>query len=350
MPTPLEAEISSLLNETGDATQVADELVRRWERNLLDEQEQIDCAQFLVAAGLYPLLLRQLARMLKEELPLPWAQVAEALGRARIPLNDKEVRAIFAGAESQNAIRKLVRSHQLDIWDRGFGDRRSRVKSEMALEFEQRKLALKDKLEFMRNARMYEQEEKVLEEIEMLFPNEPEFANDRESFKIRWAREIISKSSSATDITQDLEWRTEKLPPEQVTAKGLIVERAKELAHENPRLAYDLAVCLHFMNFNAEALEVLEEAHGSHAADWLRLELMIRARQYVNALDEAAHLEVAYAGDPEAVFAVVYARARALWGLGQNSMAIDLLRSLVKIRPQYKSAQSLLMDWTGGES
>ena len=49
------------------------------------------------------------------------------------------------------------------------------------------------------------------------------------------------------------------------------------------------------------------------------------------------------------VVAITYARARALKGLGQDDLATDLLRSLVRVRPSYKSAQSLLMDWSGGD-
>jgi len=87
----------------------------------------------------------------------------------------------------------------------------------------------------------------------------------------------------------------------------------------------------------------------SPSADWLRIELMILARKYVDALNEAATLEARYASDPEAAFAITYARARALKGLGQDELATDLLRSLVRVRPSYKSAQSLLMDWSGGD-
>lgn len=352
MATPLEAEISSLMKEHGDVGLVADDLVRRWERNLLNENEQVDCAQFLVAAGLYSRLFEQVYRLISDGHALPWTQLAEAIGRGRVKIGPKEIRFLIEGAESQDRLVEFLRSRQLDVWDRRFTEKRAQLSGQRALAIEQKKQVLKDKLEFVRNSRMYDEEEKVLAEIQTLFPDEPEFASDRDSFELRFAREVIAKSNHthATDPTQDLVWKIEKLSPEQQTSKGLIVERAKEMAKENPRLAYDLAVCLHFMDFNAEALEVLEGAPRSPAADWLRLELMLRARQFLSALDEASQLEVDYADDPEAVFAVVYARARALWGLGQNLMAIDLLRSLVRIRPQYKSAHSLLMDWTGDEA
>jgi hypothetical protein len=103
------------------------------------------------------------------------------------------------------------------------------------------------------------------------------------------------------------------------------------------------------MDFHTEAIAVLEKAPEGAAADWLRLDLLIAARLFVDALTEAQTLESRYASDPEATFATAYARARALKGLGQTELAIDLMRGLVRVRPGYKSAQSFLMDWSGGD-
>jgi tetratricopeptide (TPR) repeat protein len=123
-----------------------------------------------------------------------------------------------------------------------------------------------------------------------------------------------------------------------------------EIACGKPDLAYDLAMGLQMMDFHSEALQILALASPSPAVDWLRLELEVRARRFVTALEEAHRLETLYASDPDAAFAATYARARALYGLGEKQTAIDLLRGLVKIRPHYRSAHSLLLDWAGGEA
>jgi hypothetical protein len=350
VPTPLEAEISSLLREMRDPASVADELARRWERNLLSEPEQADCAQFFVASGLYVRLFGQVVRLVEDGQLLPWTALAEAIGRARIRLVAHEISSLVQGAEAQNAIPELLRSRQLDAWHPDLLRRRSLEQQEQLERIKRRKQELKEKLEFMRNNHLQDEEAKVLAEVQNIFPGDPEFQHEQEAYQLRWAKEVISNSSTTTDLTQDLIWKSEKLAPEQEIGKDLIVRRAKVLAAEHPERAYDLALGLHFMEMHAEAIEVLNE--GTSAAlspsDWLRLELMISARQFVNALDEASQLELKYAGLPDTAFAVVYSRARALWGLGQKAMATELLRSLVRIRPQYRSAHSLLMEWTSG--
>lgn len=349
MPTPFEAEINSLLQKLGDPSLVADDLFRRWDLNLLTEEEQIDCAQFLVASGQYRALFERVNKLLSEKMKLPWAQLAEAVGYTKIAPTKTEIDAILEGAKEQESEEALIRSYQLDLWDRRFIELRAALQSRKAIDLAERKQALKDKLEFMRAQRMLEQEADILEEVQKLFPNEPEFAAEREAFEIRWAREVIANVSPHTDPTSELAWKADRLTPEQQTSKGMIVERAKKMAHANSKLAHDLAVCLHFMDFNSEAIEVLNLGPDSEAADWLRLELMIKARQFVNVLSEGSRLEVLYAANPDTAFAVVYARARALWGLGQSEMAIDLMSSLIRIKPNYKSAQALLSDWAGGD-
>lgn len=350
LPSPFEAEISSLLREHGSAALVAQAILQRWRLRLLNDDEQFDFAQFLVASGLYTKLLTEIPSLIRDGARLPWAQFAECLGRTGTKPDQIEVQALFDGAEMQGAVGLLLRSRQLDLYHRQFGERRDqflRTREEQIIE---RREALKDKLQFVRGQRLFEQEAEVLEEIQAIFPDEEELKADKEAYELRVAKEVIAKNASGTDLSVDLQWKMERLSGAELSAKDLIVARAKEMAKEDPFSAYDLAVSLHLMDFHAEAVEVISLAGRTPAAEWLRIELMIRARQFVTALDEAARMEVQYAGDPDATFAIVYIRARALYGLGQTAMAVELLRSLVKIRPQYKSAHSLLIDWSGGDA
>jgi hypothetical protein len=355
VPTPLEAEINALLFEhQGDAVIVADALVMRMSRNILNENEVIDCFQFLLVSGLTAVFFHQINRLIDRQGRLPWAQLTEALGKASrdklVKLNKLDIQALFEAAESQQATADLVRSHLLDKLDPGFEIRRRAFEKVHLGKIDEQKQALKDKLAYMQANRMFEQEAQVLDEMQAMFPNENEINAEREAHKLRWAREIIANSSASTDKTLDLNWRVDQLPPEQLKAKMLLMARARELAENDPRLAYDLAISLHMMDFSSEALDILQNAEITPAAEWLRLELMIRSRQFLTALEAAGRLEIDYANDPNTAFAVTYARARALHGLGQVQEAIELLQSLVNIRPHYRSAQSLLLEWAGGDA
>ena len=349
MPTPLETEINALLRAKKDPTPVAEELIRRWRHNLLSEDEQFDCAQFMLAAGLYSLLFTEVLRLIEEGAKLPWAQFAEAIGRSGVKPDGFDVRALFDAAASQDAIGELLLSRQLDLFSREFAARRTELKDHKLQELGDRKQALKDKIQFMRSQRMFEQESLLLDEMQAVFPAEG-VESEKQELRLRWAREVVAGARATENVSAKLDWKLDQLTPEEEKARAMITARAKEIAEKNPRLAYDLAIGLQTMGFHNEAIAVLELAKPAPAVDWLRLELLISARKFVSALDETTRLEAAYANDPESMFASTYARARALHGLGEQAAAIEILEGLVRIRPNYKSAQSLLLDWTGGES
>jgi thioredoxin-like negative regulator of GroEL len=351
MPTPFETEIGALLRDLKDPASVAEDLVRRWNMNVLTADEQRDCAQFFNAAGLYQTFFQQIRTQTSDNAQIPWAQLADAVGLSRIKPSSIELDAIFEGAKEQSGLSDLVLSHQLDIWSRRFPETRAQIVKLREEELEAKRQKLKEELEFMRANRLVEEEERVLEEAEALFPSDVEVKQERESYDMRWAREVIARVSLENETPQadDLARRADRLTPEQDATKRLIVDRALEVAGTHADLAYELAMALHFMDFHTEAIAVLEKAPEGAAADWLRLDLLIAARLFVDALTEAQTLESRYASDPEATFATAYARARALKGLGQTELAIDLMRGLVRVRPGYKSAQSFLMDWSGGD-
>ena len=360
MPTPLEAEISEMLQDGNDPVLIADDLVRRWERNLLSESQQSDCARFLVASSQYIRLFEQVVRLADENQSLPWTDFAEALGRGHVQIKPEEMNALLEGAQEQNQVAEFVQSRQLDLWDKRLAALRATSADQKQRDYANRKVLLREKLEFMRSQRLSSEEAKVLDEIQQLFPNDPQFASEKEAFEIRSANEIINNfTHSQNNIAEDLLWKSQRLSPELNEAKIRIVERAREIIAKSPQNAYDLALAMHFMDFNHDSLELLSlvprpvDPVRARSSDWLRLELMIRARQFVNVLDYTGQIEIIYANEPETAFAVTYARARALWGLGQHEMAVDLLSSLVRIRPNYRSASSLLTDWIeqrGGEA
>lgn len=351
----IERDIHQLLNQTGSADLAADELLERWSKNLLSLEEQRAVAQFLLDAGLHQRLLGEIQRLLQDRRALPWAQFAEALLRARVKLGENETRALLEGLEEQGAYEDILACRTVDDWSKVLREKRQGWETTKALQLAERKSALRERLNFFRSNRMYDEEAVTLEQLQRLFPDDDEFKSDEEDFQLRWAREVIAQRAGArTELTDEWQQRARQITPEIRSLKDLFFARCSELATQHPRFAYDLALVLVFMEFYSEAIEILDQATSASAEgteariDWLRLELLLLARHFVAALEEANRLEIAYAGSPDCTFAVVYARARALWGLGQGSMAIDLMRSIVNVRPHYKSASSLLADWSGG--
>ncbi len=357
LPTPLEIEISAMLKTGGNIRSVAAELVSRWRKNVLNADEQRDLAQFLLESGQYPLLIAECDRLLLgRELPtVPWPQFIEAMISTGLTLDRGEAQILAKAAEDQNQLTELTKTTRLDSLVPDLIEKRRELEAARQVEITERKQALKEKLVYMRANRMFEQELSVLDEIQAQFPEEAEVKEAKEALQLRWARNVVSQTmvsglnTSTADLQYQLQQKAERLTVDQEKQKRLLVKRAAEIAGKDSSLAYDLAIAMHMMEFHSEALEILRFAPQVAKTDWLRLELLIGARQFVAALTETNRLEPLYASEPDSSFTVAYARARSLYGLGQASQAIELLKSIVRLRPHYKSAQSLLSDWNEGD-
>ena len=122
-----------------------------------------------------------------------------------------------------------------------------------------------------------------------------------------------------------------------------------KLAKNRKDLTFDLALSFHFMDRPQMALEILNglKANETNSSTrWLKLELLLCNRRFVEALDLALELEIAEADDPETTFAINYIRAQAFWGLGQKDQALALIESLSRVRPNYRSIHSLKHKWS----
>lgn len=354
MPSAFEIEINALLKANASPTAVARDLAHRWQRNLLSHDEALDCAQFLLNAGDLTTLLKTVRQRINGGAFVPWAQLAEALGSAHVKPSTEEVVSLLAAADRDNRGHELVRSRKLDIWSRKISDARnswqSQRRADLAESLEARLQEIKERLDFAAAQGMIIEEERALAQLEDLFPQRHDVEAAREAFAIKKARKTLQESHSQEDESLMRQWRRrEVLPDDQANVRASIIARAKELAAQDPSRAYDLAMMLQFFEFFEAALEILSTIAKSAKVDSLKLELLLSAAQFFTVLDESERIEREYTDDPESVFEAVYARARAYFGIGQIEKAVDIMRTIVRVRPHYKSAQSLLLEWSGGE-
>jgi hypothetical protein len=98
---------------------------------------------------------------------------------------------------------------------------------------------------------------------------------------------------------------------------------------------------------HSAALGFIDRTQITKSTRWLRAEILIHARRFVDLLEELDELELLFAHDPESTSSVIYLRAQALWGLDQRALAISMMESLVKSRLHYRSADALLAEWKG---
>jgi len=94
-----------------------------------------------------------------------------------------------------------------------------------------------------------------------------------------------------------------------------------------------------------DALACLSYAPPSQEKDWLKLDLLIKSENYIDAISDSFEIENKYPEKPETIFATLEFRAQALYGLGEKEKAIQILEKVLEISPKNHTAKVLLHSW-----
>lgn len=343
----IEKEIQHLLSEGLSTKQIATSLATRALDSELKNESLVTLCLFLYRTGEWELLSKLSVQLLKEKQQLAIAPILKTLLRqSKFKLDDHLPLFIEATRELKQQQSVLQALYKND----------SKLVSDLKLEFvdsmkeryEERKKSLLEKLNFFKADNMFEQERITIKEIEREFPELDKLSDLHEDFKRRWSESLINNRQSANEI-ELLEQPIKRSPQEElflVTLKKHCLEHVKI----DPNTAYDFALMFYFFSALEHAIDILDYAPSNYSVDWLIVEWLLEARRFVEALNYIKQLEVKYEESPDNAFACAYAKARVLWGLKKYARAIDEMTSLVNIRPEYRSAKSLLTKWNGGLS
>jgi tetratricopeptide (TPR) repeat protein len=169
----------------------------------------------------------------------------------------------------------------------------------------------------------------------------------QKDFEEDWARNILS-THMATLQTEAMERTRTQPSTADIEMLKQFLQEGEKAAFKHREFAYDLAIAFWFVEDYTRALEILEYAEPGLPADWMRAELLFAGRRHLEALEQINSLEIKYIEDPENTFAVSYLRAQCLFELGQQSSALEILQSIVRVRANYRSAHALILEWTAG--
>lgn len=348
MSTFVELEIQNLLNETSDLNEVATRLISSLESS--PDQISLDninaLARFLNLSGRHVQLASFVIKNIDNEgFPIPWPYFLEALGHASLEIDEKVMNALIEGIQEGESENEAARSQALNKHSALLGEWRSNRKYRIHKDFLSNKKNLLEQMITLRTQQLYEQEKVLLDRLQKLYPGDSEVAHEVREHRQRHALEILARRSP----------RARDPKPEELSPKDPEVEKAllallqslRDHAEEEPSVAFDFAIAAFMFEGYETALDILQFCEPSESLDWLRMEILLQCRRFIELLNEIAHVELAYAHEPETFFATAYLRAQAMWGLGQKHTAVEILEGLLASRPHYRAGSALLSIWSG---
>lgn len=339
----IELEIQNMLTTLNEPALVADEFLKRWHRDELEPEDIGTLAQFLIIFGFHAALCENIARRIKENKSIPWASLASLLAELSEAPSKEVVDQLLIGAGEQRGLEDFTRIEGITKIDPRIEKIRQEFSTERKNRFKTRKQDLLNQADLYKNDLLFDKERAVLEKLMFTFPGDATVMERFAEFSTRQARKRLQRKSSANWEEQLLQ--REKLNPEALAAAEDITKKWLKTIKKNKKHAYDKAIALMQMGYFDGALQIIEHAPKNVSTDWLKVEILLAAHKYLIALSFIDEVERKYAQESETAFSAMYARAKALWGLNQGQAAIDLLESLVKVRPDYRSSYSLLQSW-----
>jgi hypothetical protein len=341
----LELEIKYLLTQEESLETVIEQVIQTVENegDDLSYDQVLTLCKFLWNAHAHARLVQFIFKHWhSQDFKIPWPYLLGALS-GKITIETAEL--MWENIKKEASESFASKSMALDDFYPQLKQFRADIKLERIKQISSQKEDLLNQLDTFRIQKMAEQERNLLQRLMRLYPDDATIVRQSSDFKERNALDIIARHAPLRRaVILDKEIPTEDmLRAQQSWGQTFLAAAVKG----NNTQAFEFAVAAFMMGLFEVSLKILDLTEKSAAKTWLRLEILLQGRRYLDLLQEAAAVEIQYAHDPETFFATAYYRAQAFWGLGQKHSAIEVMEGLLAARPHYRMGLTLLNQWRG---
>lgn len=308
----------------------------------------MEVGRFLYNAGLYKQLMEFAIDKLKRNKPVPWPFVLQSLTDQKITVSKNQAKILYknmiANHEQENspyifACKKWgENSKEFELFRTVFLEK-------LEEENVNSKEELLKNLEFVQSQGLVEEEEKIINQLLELDPDEKKYQKLFKNLKEKTALQFIKKQKQSRQSLKSKKEESLLFSPKDTPLKKKLVKDVLQVSRKSPERTKDLSIFLYMMGWPDAGLKLLDTAPLNPEICWLYLEWLMEAKQYTASVELANQLIHHTGGEPEKLFFINYIKAIALYHLGEKKQAIDHLNDIIMIRPDYKSAQSLLEKW-----
>jgi hypothetical protein len=346
----MEMDIREHFQMFSEVTVANEQLLKKYESVPLTANELDTLGVLCLKLGTSPAYVDFCLHRLDLDLEISWAHFTASLYQATESIPKRLTEAIIEGAADADRLDDLARTHDMDFEVPENQDRRNARRAKYANDYAQRREALLAQVEMLKLQELEDDEERVLLELLRLCPLDEEIIQKYDALKERKAIQMLELKLQNHQTPWD---QSEQVALAEAERKELdIVLKSMHLQWSqsgfDEQLGLDFTVALIMWDYPEAALDFLSEQNSSERVRWTRMECLLLARHYVSLLSELERAELQAASQPDQVFAILYLKALALWGLGHRFAAVEIIEGIVGYRPQYRSAITLLNLWKGG--
>ncbi len=344
-----ELELRNLLKRKLQPQELVTKIIAQLTNPHLEWEEKRPFFAWLFITYRHATLMATIRESLEAKERAPYDFFIQLTGEALIQPKAAVLESLQKALKKHRASADVFAAREWDKWDKRLTLLRNELLEAKVKEQREFKANMIEKFEFLKNQRMQLEAGRVLRRLVELYPGDPDLQRIKQDYDEDWAKEVLAGHIAKLSDEKFDRTRTAPSGKDEEMLRSFFTEGEK-LCVENRNIAPDLAIAFWFLEDPARAAEILAWAPPNASNDWLKAEFLTAARHFVEALELLNVLEVKYIDDPESTFAVSYLRAQCLHALGQQSTALEIMQSIVRVRSNYRSAHALILEWTAGVS
>lgn len=362
----LELEIQSLLILHGSSNGAAQALYEKYKHSELSLQETRIISYFLLSCNNPILLINFCLEQLKSQnfnkiknnpvrQSFAWGHFAEAIMLISPAASEDIWQSLYDGAEQLEQLGELSKSPAALSRLQKLSDVKDSFRREQLVILQRKKSEILLQIETLQSQGMDEAEGNLLERGLKMFPRDNDLQKQYQNYREKLAMRVLDRRSELNkkndDADLDSHRHLEVDAPEVLEIKNLLHQQLVEILSEKKSdhlpLRLDFSVAEKMWDSPELALSTLQASNEklSAAEKWLKLELLLQSKRYLDLLSELPIFEAEVANQPDATLTLNYYRALALWGLSERKQAYSLLEQITTLQPQFLSASAMLSRW-----
>lgn len=299
--------------------------------------------QFLFQTGQYQRAAKLFAQRLREKRPIPWGYALRLLKKAFPEFKKEWLLAFDKGIKRQNAQDQTWGFRDYDSEFSFWTAHRAFFETSLKEQIVNYKKRLFEQIEYFQSQRLLDHEEKALKKLLTLDPHNPELAKQWQNFRERWAVNVLQKKREPVLLETD-----SQKDPKLDKWLNVLLKDIHTYLKEDASSLLDFSIMMITMEEWDKALELYLKRKVEWSQD-LRGEIYLKANRFLELIEWCSKQEELNAEEIDNLVAIYYLKAHALNSLGENDKALEILKDIQKLRPQYRSIDSLLFHWSRGE-
>jgi hypothetical protein len=262
------------------------------------------------------------------------------LDKNRIPISPHLASTLSKTMEQTQTVSNVIIFKGLDL----YSDLISHAREEFIESLTEKQILIQkklfDKLNFFKVENLINKEKETLNELLFLQPNSSELLDWKKDLNERWAKWLIENKKRIGEF--QLKPLKANFNDSETKTLTQIYNEAKQICSNKPTASFHLSLMFYFFEDFNKALDLLKYDNNFYNSLY-KADLLFLNSRYIDCLNLLD--SISKTSKDNNIFASTYLSAKCLWALTEHQQAINKLKALVKINPEYASANILLNTW-----